>query len=684
LVAADIPTAALTKVNDTNVTLTLGGAPTSALVNAASLTLGWTGQLAASRGGTGVGSYAVGDLLYASGSTTLAKLADVATGNALISGGVSTAPSWGKIGLSTHVSGTLPVANGGTGAVSLTQYGVLTGNGTSAVGASAAGTAGYMFAGNGASAPTFQGFQQAGTGVVTRTWQGKARDIISVMDFSGVEGNGVNDDTAGIQAAFASLSAGQILVFPHGVYVFNGAITHTTASTGVHFDGCKFLVGDTGANGTLTDGGTGKIGLLFQSADHIVVSGEAQFVGTGTVGSTTLAGMVFDSCDYVICSAELYYENMAAGRFVLWCDYSLFGNITAYRMKGQQTFDVGTAGTAEVVVGCRHSVFGRITSKDNYKPIRYLSTAVDALGAKIDNQYCYFGFVTGTAASGSTESCLIAFRSAQHCYAEGGDGNGFSIGCYFVNYSTDTGWLIKNNVVGHIGGTFDATSSSGDAAVSQVSVSGPTIGHNRVISVNATCSGEGAIICYNGALHIDYADITGSAQPVQVQEAALSFGGLVVSGQTSEAIVLYQGSSFSANSIDIQSGAVSAAVAGAIRYNTASGSGGLGTVRIGAIKYRQGSAANTYVNVIFDNVNGFESWLVGDIDGTGSTDAARFASDDYTIKRGTTRSVAVPTGGTYSVGTQLWKSNAASGGTPGWVCTTAGTPGTWKAMANLA
>ena len=38
--------------------------------------------------------------------------------SALISGGVGVAPSWGKIGLTTHVSGTLPVANGGTGATS--------------------------------------------------------------------------------------------------------------------------------------------------------------------------------------------------------------------------------------------------------------------------------------------------------------------------------------------------------------------------------------------------------------------------------------------------------------------------------------------------------------------------------------------------------------------------------------
>jgi hypothetical protein len=80
--------------------------------------IGWK-TVPATAGGTGQTSYAIGDLLYANTTTTLAKLADVATGNALISGGVTTAPSWGKIGLTTHVSGVLPVANGGTGTSSL-------------------------------------------------------------------------------------------------------------------------------------------------------------------------------------------------------------------------------------------------------------------------------------------------------------------------------------------------------------------------------------------------------------------------------------------------------------------------------------------------------------------------------------------------------------------------------------
>lgn len=104
---------------------TTGLTPSTATTGAVSL----AGTLIAANGGTGFSSYAVGDLLYANTTTTLAKLPDVATGNALISGGVNTAPLWGKIGLTTHVSGILPVGNGGSGASTLTGY--VYGNGTS-------------------------------------------------------------------------------------------------------------------------------------------------------------------------------------------------------------------------------------------------------------------------------------------------------------------------------------------------------------------------------------------------------------------------------------------------------------------------------------------------------------------------------------------------------------------------
>lgn len=115
---------------------------TTAAVNAAAATTvgdvtsgTWSATaIAADYGGTGQTVYAVGDILYASTTTALSKLADVATGNALISGGVNTAPSYGKIGLTTHISGTLPIANGGTNSTTLTSRQVMFYDGTSILG----------------------------------------------------------------------------------------------------------------------------------------------------------------------------------------------------------------------------------------------------------------------------------------------------------------------------------------------------------------------------------------------------------------------------------------------------------------------------------------------------------------------------------------------------------------------
>lgn len=91
------------------------------LASASTATLPTT--VGVSQGGTGISSYTVGDMLYASAATTLSKLAMVATGNVLLSGGVGNPPAWGKVALASAVSGTLPVANGGTGTTTSTGTG---------------------------------------------------------------------------------------------------------------------------------------------------------------------------------------------------------------------------------------------------------------------------------------------------------------------------------------------------------------------------------------------------------------------------------------------------------------------------------------------------------------------------------------------------------------------------------
>ena len=69
--------------------------------------------------------------------------------------GITNAMLAGSIDLTTKVTGILPIANGGTGASSLTANRMLMSNGTNAISVLAAGTAGQVMTSNGASAPAF-------------------------------------------------------------------------------------------------------------------------------------------------------------------------------------------------------------------------------------------------------------------------------------------------------------------------------------------------------------------------------------------------------------------------------------------------------------------------------------------------------------------------------------------------
>jgi hypothetical protein len=95
----------------------------------------WTGTaIAAANGGTGQTSYTTGDLLYASGATALSKLADVAAGSYLRSGGVTTVPVWSSTTLpNSATTGDILYASGTNAYANLAAaaYGkVLTAQGT--------------------------------------------------------------------------------------------------------------------------------------------------------------------------------------------------------------------------------------------------------------------------------------------------------------------------------------------------------------------------------------------------------------------------------------------------------------------------------------------------------------------------------------------------------------------------
>lgn len=96
--ASGVTAAALTIVNTGNIVATVtSGSPSTALLQPVEITFSQSGASAATVGGTGTTTVTTGDLLYGSATNTWSKLADVAAGSYLRSGGVTTAPLWSTL-----------------------------------------------------------------------------------------------------------------------------------------------------------------------------------------------------------------------------------------------------------------------------------------------------------------------------------------------------------------------------------------------------------------------------------------------------------------------------------------------------------------------------------------------------------------------------------------------------------
>ncbi len=258
-----------------------------------------TGTLATGSGGTGLTGYTTGDLLYASGTSTLSKLA-AGTSVQLLHGG--TTPSWAAVGLTTDVTGTLPVANGGSGATSFTANGVLYGNTASAFGVTSAGTTGTYLKGNTGSAPTF------GT---------LASDTVSTIGF-GTTGLTPSAATAGVVTVAGTLVAG------------NGGTGRATLTAN------SVLYGNgTGTVGLVTPGTTGQILVGVTGSAPVFTSVPASGVSTidfnttGLTPNTATGGIVSVGGTLVVANGGTGAASLAANQLLIGAGTSAISPFTA-------------------------------------------------------------------------------------------------------------------------------------------------------------------------------------------------------------------------------------------------------------------------------------------------------------------------------------------------------------------
>lgn len=213
--------AALTSANDTNVTLTLGGTPTTALLHATSITAGWTGQLSLARGGTNANLTASNGGIFYSTASAGAILAGTATANQVLLSGSSTTPAWSTATYpaTTTINQILYSSSANTVAgITAGNYGVLISSSSGVPSWLANGTTGQVL---------------TATTSGTPSWENVAASSVTFTGDSGTPFSGAAVTVTGASTGLTFAAASPDLTLGGTLGLSNGGTNHAlTASAG--------------------------------------------------------------------------------------------------------------------------------------------------------------------------------------------------------------------------------------------------------------------------------------------------------------------------------------------------------------------------------------------------------------------------------------------------------------------
>lgn len=464
-----------------------GLTPNTATTGAVSV----AGTLVAVNGGTGQSSYAVGDLLYASTTTALSKLADIATGNALISGGVGVAPSYGKIGLTTHISGTLAVGNGGTGATTLTANNVILGNGASAVNFVAPGTAGNVLTSNGttwqstAASSSLLGVTQSASPFETSLGY-QAGDVSTGVynTFIGYQ-SGLVNSTSGYNTFIGSQSG---LANTAGFNTAVGAFSLKTNTVGINNTAIGYSALALNLNGqsntavgnqalTSNQSGSGNVAVGLDALDANTIGDKNIGVGQSALGGNLSGNYNIAIGDIALFTNQSGSNNVAIGSSAL--QTSTASNNTAVgfsALKGNTTATANTAvgynALTDNSTGSSNTALGFVALDSNTT-----GSANTAVGSE-----------AGLFITTSSNNTLIGYNSGRLTTGDSNTALGGSAGSSLTTGSNNTvlgnsaqaGQTGNNNTV--IGYTASSSSNSvsneitlGNSSVTALRIPGLTI-----------------------------------------------------------------------------------------------------------------------------------------------------------------------------------------------------------------
>lgn len=349
------------------------------------------------------------------------------------------------------------------------------------------------------------------------------------------------DDASQIFQAAADWSAqNNQTVYIGGRYFLGHPVAIRNGGSRLQFVDANIMVADKGSRLKTKFGQMLPLAFLV-SANNVSLLGNVTLIGLGTPGETLLQGLYCEDA-VGISIGEFTLKNMAAGQHFMCCDNVRCGDTVAYSMWGRQPAnnERAGAGSAQVISGCRNSVFGRLQSWDNDKPTRYLSVGKTGYGEKRDNISNQYGFVEMTAREGSPWAQITGIRSSVNSRFEGGKGEGAAFLLLCQKYKTDDAYSIDGNDFGAWSGDIaDRWGSVEAAGYFWIEDGARAIGSNVVRSLRASCPRPDptllnragfrfpqtfGIYMNSGQLTINEVDITGFSFQINAFDSQLDIG----------------------------------------------------------------------------------------------------------------------------------------------------------------
>lgn len=496
-------------------------------------------------------------------------------------------------------------------------------------------------------------FIQAGTGAVARTARAKMRDVVSVKDFGAV-GDGVADDTAAIQAAINAASA---VYVPAGTYIVN--VVTLDANTELHGDGSSSIIKQ---SASFAGGSQGSLyvnsGAAGSQVSNIVIR-DLRIEGTN------IAAPVFSEFKHLVSLNGVKNVLVANVEFVGFQGDGLY--IGSGNIGGQERHNYN--------VTVRNCTFDGVNAEN-----RNGVSIIDCDNATIED--CYFVNTTKTGMPGSIdcEPDANAFHVIRNIAIRGNrfvGGNEAAIALLLQDQSSLTtpheNFLIEGNFIQKPKG-FNFNGEN-------VSLGDNTISYG-VLFLRNTIKGSDTPFIIDGARGLTLQEntfeesqfaaelgyVTGNFDCALIGNTFYRCGQNNVSGtrglyiRTATRITLENNSFVDCGRADGSAGRSIEFVSGTsgsyiyLRNNEFSSPTG----RTNYVIFASGYTFNNGTNEDLNN-----KYL--------------FSSNNDFIANYSTRSAA-PSSGTWAVGNIVYNSNPSSSGIVYWLCTAAGSPGTWQAI----